>query len=409
MNRLTGIYIFVIIGFACLPATALPQGVKSKLTSELFKVGTRMLSGAAAAEGMRRAGNAYTDYSDSQARAAQLAAEAERARSEIQAARLGMEEQIRDFRRRAQEHLESYEKSRRSQIDGVTQQLVSQGSSPDDDTIYSLYLNIDYNVGSVYWADTFSNPDVFFAVEVEGVGDFVLPLIRHEYKGGPLLDRVVTRQLRPGTRVVARVLDDDTLYDTVWNTILRTRINYRASYESTDLQLTKLKQSKIDAWGNITVLDTKEKVVITGPDQIAAVVFSVPVGDERIWTAEGQLKDSYNRLVGQIQFSQIWSKSAELAALQQEIDTLRMQYDRELAAMTNRNTAQIEAMKKGSQASSKSQGNGQGSDQTGPLGLALFWSTVAGLGLVWYLRSYRRPSKTPTAGPQEPRGDTKSI
>lgn len=72
-----------------------------------------------------------------------------------------------------------------------------QQSLDEQNTIYSIFLNIDYKAGSVYWADTFSNPDIFFVVEVEGVGQFVLPNISNEYKGGPLLDRIIIPELRP--------------------------------------------------------------------------------------------------------------------------------------------------------------------------------------------------------------------
>jgi hypothetical protein len=263
------------------------QNATSKAASEIFKVGVRLLTGAAAAESMRRAGNSSVEYRNA-------AGEAALARQE-------------------------YERVRRERIDGVIRQSRSQGLPDDRSAIYSIFLNIDYNAGSVYWADTFSNPDVFFVVEVEGRGQFVLPSIRNEYKGGPVLDRIVLPSLSPGTRVVVRVLDDDTNGNEIWNSILRNKVNYRFTIDGASLAATSVLRAQADVYGGFQVLDTPHRLVLDGPDQLATVVFRIPDTQDRSWVADGELRDSSNRPAGQVQFSQVWNTQSELASLEREL------------------------------------------------------------------------------------------
>lgn len=278
---------FIILILVLTQSPSFGQQAKGKVAGEIFKAGIRLLTGAAAAESMRRAGNASVEHQSA-------VKQADLTRSE-------------------------YERVRRERIDGVVRQFHSQGLSDEHNTIYSAFLDINYNAGSVYWADTFSNPDIFFVVEVEGIGQFILPNIRNEYKGGPVLDRIVLPELAPGSRVVVRVLDDDTSGDAIWNSILRSRVNYKFSIDNQMLYATQGFHAQADLSGGFQILDTPQRVVLDGPDQIATVVFQVPSTSEKTWVADGELRDSNNRVAGRVQFSQVWNTRAELATLEREL------------------------------------------------------------------------------------------
>ena len=279
---------FALLLLGMTPNVGHCQNARGKAAGEIFKAGVRLLTGAAAAESMRRAGNSSVEYSNA-------AGEADLARQE-------------------------YERVRRQRIDGVIQQFRSQGLPDDQTTIYSIFLNIDYNAGSVYWADTFSNPDVFFVVEVEGAGQFMLPSIRNEYKGGPVLDRIVLPALRPGTRVIVRVLDDDTNGNEIWNSILRNKVNYRFTIDGAALAATSVLRAQADIYGGFQVLDTPQRLVLDGPDQLATVAFQIPDVQDKTWVADGELRDSNNQPAGQVQFSQVWNTQSELASLERELE-----------------------------------------------------------------------------------------
>lgn len=271
------------------PTSALSQSNRSKIAADLFKAGVRVLTGAAAAESMRRAGNFSVEHTNA-------AREAENART-------------------------NYEQVEKARIEAITQQLRYQNAPLGEDCIYSIFLNVNYNVGSVYWADTFSNPDIFFVVEVEGTGESILPFIRSEYKGGPILDRIVARELPAGSRVVIRVMDDDTSGNAIWEGILRSRINYNLSIGATSFTAGGLISARAGSSGEIQVLAPGKNLLLDGPDHIASVTFQVPDSEEKSWVADGELRDSSNRFVGTIQFSQIWNRRAETEALAKEMRT----------------------------------------------------------------------------------------
>jgi hypothetical protein len=278
---------FAIVLLGMPPSVGRGQNAKGRLAGEVFKAGVKIFVGAAAAESMKRAGSSWVDLHNA-------STNAERGRHD-------------------------YERVRREQIDGVIRQLRTQGLSGDQDSVYSLFLNIDPNAASVRWADTFSYPDVFFVVDVEGIGQFVLPGIGYEYHGGPIMDRIALPTLRSGTRVVIRILDDDTPGDQIWNTILRTKVNYHFRIGGTALAAMSCFRAQADIDGTIRILDTPQRLVIDGPDTLATMVFRIPATQERTWVADGELRDSKNRPAGRVQFSQVWNTRSELASLEREL------------------------------------------------------------------------------------------
>ncbi|HEX4143082.1 MAG TPA: hypothetical protein VHY91_06000 [Pirellulales bacterium] len=325
---------------AVLALTTLPTGTSAgaasgKAGGVLLKTVVRVLTGIGAAECMRRAGNESVNH-------ANASRDADIARHE-------------------------YERVRKARVENVVRQFTSQGLQGTQNTIYSIFLNIDPNASSVYWADWFSKADVFFVAEIEGVGQFVLPNIRMGYAGGPVFDRIVLPELRPGTRVAVRVMDDDTTSDAIWRTVLQTRVNYRFDINGEALYATCGLKSSATASGAFALLDTPQRVVIDAPDQLATVLFSVPETAESAWVADGELRDSKNRPAGRVQFSQVWNTRLELAALESE-------FEQRVAVATK--------------------------EAASGFGWLVFW-TVLGLGLAfWFYKSF-----STKAAPASPDGD----
>ena len=133
----------------------------------------------------------------------------------------------------------------------VLDKLRAQGLDASQEAIYSVYFTLNNDASAVYWADTFSKPDVFFYFDLEGHGTYLIPQIRYEYAGGPILDRVVAREVRPGSKIVVRILDDDTSSDEIWKSLLRTRVNFDVTG---GLKATKLASVQARASGQLQVI-----------------------------------------------------------------------------------------------------------------------------------------------------------
>lgn len=179
----------------------------------------------------------------------------------------------------------------------------SRGLDQSDDCVYSIY----FKVTKGGWADWFSDPDLFFYVDIEGQGSFLVPQIHWNYAGGPILDRVLARDVKPGSRVVVRVLDDDTWTDEIWNNILKTRVSI---YMAPEIQVTKYVSIRPGyVGGQIQLLD--RNVVIDAPDPVATAEFVVPETKDGFWAADATLYDDSGNDVGNLQFACVRSDKRE--------------------------------------------------------------------------------------------------
>lgn len=195
--------------------------------------------------------------------------------------------------RRSAHSFDQYETER-----SILERLQEQGLDCSNDAIYSIYFKTDGG----YWADFWSKPDVFFYVDIEGLGSFLVPQIHNNYSGQHILDRILAKEVPPGSKVVVRVMDDDTTSDVVWNNILSTRVNIDVS---SDLRVTQFIPVRSGASGTIRLLD--RQVTIDAPDYIAECVFEVPLTINGIWMADGQLQDEDGNSVGAIQMASVWA------------------------------------------------------------------------------------------------------
>jgi hypothetical protein len=200
--------------------------------------------------------------------------------------------------RRSGQSLEEYK-----QEDAILTSLQSQGIDANKSSIFSVYFR---TTGGT-WADFWSNPDLFFIVDIEGQGSKLVPQIHYNYRGEPVLDVIVSETVRPGSRIVVRVIDDDTSSDAIWNNILKTRANLSVTPE---VQATKFVSVRANANGQIALLD--RSVTLDAPDFVASAEFIVPQTDDGLWVAEANLIDGSQIDVGSLQFASLWSAQKQL-------------------------------------------------------------------------------------------------
>lgn len=196
--------------------------------------------------------------------------------------------------------------------DAILTSLRSQGIDANNSSIYSVY----FETSGGLWADFWSKPDLFFIVDIEGQGSKLVPQVHYNYQGEPVLDVVVSDSIRPGSRVIVRVLDDDSVSDSIWNGILTTRANVSVSPE---IRVTKFVSVRASASGEITLLD--QHSTLDPPDFIASAHFLVPETEDGLWVAEADLLDDARQNVGSLKFASLWSAPQILKEQQQKTAT----------------------------------------------------------------------------------------
>lgn len=258
--------VFVLVAQTICPLKAFGQG-RATAAKNLFKAVTTVAAALAGAESLRKSGQSFEEY-----------------RHE----------------------------------DEILTRLRSQGIGTTDVSILSVY----FKTTGGYWSDFWSKPDLFFVVDIEGQGTNLVPQIHYNYHGEPVLDVVVAKSLPPGTRIIVRVLDDDTYSDAMWNSILQSRVTVAVKPE---IQATKFVSVSAVAIGSeIRLLD--KSVTIDAPDFIAAAEFKVPASQDGRWVADSTLFDSAQNSVGTLQFASLWSApqpstAQQLAAQHKKVST----------------------------------------------------------------------------------------
>lgn len=201
--------------------------------------------------------------------------------------------------RRSGQSFEQYK-----QEDAILTSLRNQGVDAKKSSVFSVYFR---TIGG-RWADFWTNPDLFFVVDIEGQGSKLVPQIHYNYRGEPVLDVIVSETVPPGSRIVVRVIDDDTSSDLIWNNILKTRVTLSVTPEVKATQFVSIRAS---ASGQIALLD--RSATLDAPDFIASAEFIVPKTDDGLWVADAKLIDGSQKDVGSLQFSSLWSAPQKLA------------------------------------------------------------------------------------------------
>jgi hypothetical protein len=206
--------------------------------------------------------------------------------------------------------------------------LRSQGVDLYDGAIFSLYFKLNSDASSVYWSDIFSKPDIYFVVSIEGQGDFLIPRYANEYAGQPILEKIISKQIDPGQKIIIKVFDDDSTSDLIWNNILKAKITQDVTAGiSASFPLAAV----IGASGRIEVktktsvdfqfLAKEEHVTLDAPELVAVAEFLAPKTSEELWVADGLIVDQKNRQVGKFQFSQVWrAEPVIVEEIQSEIE-----------------------------------------------------------------------------------------
>ncbi len=203
------------------------------------------------------------------------------------------------------------------QKDAIAERLKRQGIDPINGAVFSIYLSLNGDVSSVYWADIINKPDIYALVQIEGDGDYLVPAIQYEYAGQPIIENLFHKSVPAGRRVLVHIMDDDSFSNTVWNNILQSSVSYSVT---TDISCSPVLKAKIEAGGKIRVLD--RNMELDAADYIASAEFTSPSTSEDRWVANGVLRDSSNREVGKLQFGQVWRSHPEvIQSATEEADT----------------------------------------------------------------------------------------
>jgi len=188
--------------------------------------------------------------------------------------------------------------------DEILKRLKEQMVDGSNDAIYSIY----FKTNGATWSDFWSYPDVFFYVDIEGKGSFLVPQIHEGYRGTPILGRVLAEEVAPGTRIIVRVMDDDSTSDAIWNSILKSRITLQAS---DTLSVTRFLPVSVAASGEFQFLD--RRATMDAPDFMAYAEFVVPETEDGVWLVDGKLYDSDHQSIGTIQIASVWSAKKQIA------------------------------------------------------------------------------------------------
>jgi hypothetical protein len=202
------------------------------------------------------------------------------------------------------------------QKDALLDSLKAQGMTYEDPAIYSLSFSLNFDASAVYWADVFNRPDLFALIQIEGMGECIVPGISYEYSGQPLQETLLHREIPAGRKVLIHFMDDDTPNNSVWNSILQTRVDFKIDTTVTERPTaTKLKAVRSTTTGSIQLLDSP--LVLDAPDYIATVEFVVPNSPH--WSVKGRIFDAKAREVGSTEFRQLW-RPAKPAVLKVQIE-----------------------------------------------------------------------------------------
>lgn len=198
-------------------------------------------------------------------------------------------------------------------LDSTLRDLVTSGAAPPDSALFSFMFVVSNDCPAIKNADMLGWPDVFTILEVEGKGTYLIPDIRGEYSGGPILQTFVGGFAAPGMRIAIYILDDDTLSNEIWNSILSQKIDWKvkASYGEAISAFFRKKdgegmidikgamQVEADASGSFQLLKTKQ--VLDAPDRLAWAVIRVPETGEGRWSATTELRDKDGNIVGRME------------------------------------------------------------------------------------------------------------
>lgn len=175
------------------------------------------------------------------------------------------------------------------------------------ESIYSVNFSFD----RVAWSDFWSRPDVFLVLEVEGGEKLLIPDIEYDWDYGPKVYSFRCPTLRPGSRCVLRLYDDDAATDAMWKTIMATAVDWEASAvaEPGTLIAPPLRglvamQMKAAAGGKLQLLTPAQAsaLVLDAPDAMAVATFTVPNDrPEQAWEMRGQFRSGETDM-GQVSF-----------------------------------------------------------------------------------------------------------
>ena len=91
--------------------------------------------------------------------------------------------------------------------------------------MYSLDVTLKPKVGFFS-----SDPDVYFTINIEGQGEYIVPYIEYGFKGGNILKSVLAPNCKPGSKIQVIAYDSDSTSNEILNNIFKTKVNANAKF-----------------------------------------------------------------------------------------------------------------------------------------------------------------------------------
>jgi len=180
---------------------------------------------------------------------------------------------------------------------------VINNSLKNGEAAYVLQYQMDPN--KIRWTRLIGWPNVFAVVMIEGTGQYVIPDIFYNYRGGEIISTFKVPKIPAGSSISVFILDDHSAADQIWNNILSTRWTTQVNAETT---MTEGIVAEGSVSGTLQLLDTH--VTIVGPTPMGQHSENCPwyARFKNTWQINGSLLDSSDKAIGTVSFSQIIAK-----------------------------------------------------------------------------------------------------
>ena len=134
---------------------------------------------------------------------------------------------------------------------------------------YALQFEIDPD--AIRWERWIGWPNIFPILMVEGTGQYVVPEIFYNYRGGSIIWTFKVPKIPAGRSISVFILDDHSASDQIWNNILSTRWAVQLDAQTT---MTQGIAAQGSVAGTLQLLDTRTTIV--GPTSLCHYSVTCP-------------------------------------------------------------------------------------------------------------------------------------
>jgi hypothetical protein len=162
---------------------------------------------------------------------------------------------------------------------------------------YSLDVDLDGDAVSEFFG--FIHPDIYFVIDIEGQGKFILPDVEYSFKGGQIMRSFLANNYKPGSKIKIDILDSDETSNAMLNNFLRTKVTANGEINVNDAV-------RLSSSASIQLVQDGQTLVLNAPDTIySGTVFTPKEG--AFFEAKGEISDG-ERKIGSIKIKKEWEE-----------------------------------------------------------------------------------------------------